>query len=428
MDPVTAIAVGSVAVGAVTGIANYFQAEKARKASNKKLDEIKALYDKIKPPNYNVDITDPPELHEYELQKPMYRKWLEKTKYDMSTIKRMGKFVPQYAEFIKEDAPELIKENKTTKRGRDAQIKALDEFERVADSNDDPRFRMLVDRAKRRAQSEAQSRGKSLQSQYARRGMLGSGIQLASEIGSNAEAMDRLADTEQQAAADLYRNRLEALATGADLGARIRRDDQDLQSRNNSLINSFNQRMSARRQALADRRANVSNDAAMMNLREDQRLEELNRRRFDELKSRARAEDERGLARSDRLADLEYNRGMSERDYQNKIREFKARWKEDQRDKKNNMMSRSYQDQLSRAAGSAGMMNARRERDLQASRDRMDRNTAFGDVAVKAADLYARSGRGGRRGSNDDYYYDDDEYDYERRRRKQPYTSGIIHA
>lgn len=383
----SAVAIGLGSQAAAT-LASIYQQNKANKASKAKLKEIGELYDSVVPPDYDLSITDPPELIAQEIQKPKYRKWLARTRFNPEQIKKMGTYAPEVAKLIREDAPELIKETHTTRRGRRAQESALEGFDRVAKSRDDPEFRLLVDRAKRRAQSEAQSRGKTIQSQMARRGMSGSGLELAAQMGASATAMDRMAQVEQEAAANAYRNRLEALARGADLGGRMRREDQDVQSRNNALINSFNQRMSARRQDLEMKRVDDRNRAQEMNLGERQRLHELNRSREDRIAREHRAQDERGLAREDRLKDTDYRRRAMERDHQNKLRMYNAEWAERQRNRRDDLTNRMHRDRMEITHGKAGRMDAARRDDLDAADRRSARYFGSADAVSDGVGLY----------------------------------------
>ena len=359
MALLAAAAIGSLALGAISGLASMYAAEKARGAAQKRLDQIEALFNRIKPPKYDLSIEEPPQMHIENLEKN-FAKELPKTKFDERLIQQVGKYMPQFPEMVKEEAPQLLKETKHTKRGREAQEKALSEFERIAESSSDPRFRMLVERAKKRAQSEAQSRGETLKTSMARRGISGSGLELAANIGSSAEAMDRMGEMEMQAAADAYRHRLEALARGADIGRSI--SDQDLakQRYNLDTINAFNRRMSEREQRLNELRAAGLNQAQLRNLSEKQRLHELNRRRGDIIAGVKGQEARADVRRADELKRWGYGQRMANRDRANMLRR------------------QIYEDQLSRARGMAGLSDTRNKYDYQAARDK---GAAWGGMA-----------------------------------------------
>lgn len=363
-----ALAIGTLALSAISGIAGYFQAEKARKASKERLDKIEALFNRIKPPGYDLSIEAPPEMHKLNLEKN-FASELPKTKFDKKLITAVGQYLPQFPKMVKEEAPQLLKETETTKKGKEAQEKALKEFQRIADQTNDPKFRLLVERAKKRAQSEAQSRGETLKTQMARRGLAGSGLEIASNIGSNAEAMDRLADIEMQAAADAYRNRLEALARGSEIGRSLSQQDLEKQRYNLDLINQFNRRMSDREQRLEEMRAAGMNEAQLRNLGERQRLSELNRRRADTIASREAEEARADVNRSDRLKMWSYGQRMANRDRANMLRR------------------QMYEDELSRARGMAGLADTRNQYDFAAARDKINAFNSMADAGSKGLSL-----------------------------------------
>jgi hypothetical protein len=58
------VAGAAVAGGAqiLSSIAQYYQSEKNAKATSEKLEEIKALFNGIKPPDYDFSVQDPPNL------------------------------------------------------------------------------------------------------------------------------------------------------------------------------------------------------------------------------------------------------------------------------------------------------------------------------------------------------------------------------
>lgn len=362
----------ALGIGAVTGIAQYYQAEKARKASQQRLDKIEALFRKLVPPNYDLSIEAPPEMHTENLEKN-FAKELPKTKFDKSLIKQVGEFLPDFPKLVKEEAPQLLKETKITKEDAERQREAIKEFDRIAKSETDPRFRLLVERAKKRAQSEAQSRGETIKTNMARRGISGSGLEMAAQLGSSASAMDRLADIEMQAAADAYKNRLEALATGSDLSAKLANRDMDKQRYNLDLINKFNERMSERSQKLEDRRSELQNEANIKNLRERQRLEELNRSRGDVIAGREAEEARMDVNRADKIKEWTYRQRLAERDRLNKLRR------------------QQYEDQLSQFRGMAGLEDARRTSEEQSSRDKISAIGTLGDTAGKLSMLGARA-------------------------------------
>jgi len=320
-------------------LAEDYSGAAARGASAEELARMAAIFEKIKPPEYDLSISAPPKLHEERLQSPKFSGKLDHTNYEMSKLKPeeykvIGKYSPEIPKFIKEEAPKLIEQSEGMKKGREAQMNALRRLTEVGSGEFDPQYQEMVSKASRAAQNEAQSRGASLIQDFARRGQGGSGISLAAQIGSNAKSMDSIAEANQSAASESYRNRLNALVSGAELGGRISGEDIELQQRNNDLINSFNQRMASGRQRWENDQAGALNEAQRYNLGVGQRIsdtnvgnrneaEMYNRRRMDEIARERRGESVSERDREDRLAQILYERDREERDYYNRIQQAK---------------------------------------------------------------------------------------------------------
>ena len=291
---------------------------------------------------------------------------------------------------IREVDPTILKETETTRKGKGAQEKTLEEYAKIADSgySGDPRFRALVERAKRRAQGEAQSRGQSLSQQMARRGLGGSGIEMASQLASNAAAMDRLADTEMDAASSAYEQRLNALAGGATLGRQMSQDDLNMQKSNLDIINDFNRRMSEREMRLAEEKTREQNLAQRENLKSEQDLAKYNVERQDEI-ARTRAEEDRmETSRQDRLGMWDFQRRAAERDRADRIAQEKANWSRSEREYQNRIKDRKYENELSQARGKAGLEDRRSAMERSNLRDRQAAIGAVGETMMRGAQLY----------------------------------------
>lgn len=381
-------------VMAVASLAQLYQSEKARGASDARLREIQALYDKIKPPNYDLSIMAPPELHaeavtKPEFSDPMTAPRFDQTKLKPEDMKLVGKYIPEVAPYIAEEAPHLVERSATGKTALDAQMKALQRYTDIGNSGSDPVFEAQQATAARRAQTEAQSRQASILQDFARRGQAGSGLNLAAQIGGTADAMDREAAAGQQGAADAYTRRLQALSAGAGLAGDIGRDDVSLQSKNAGLINDFNERTSRNRQAWEQSRAGALSDAGRFNTQMAQGLSNANvearnaasvreRNRGDELtKYGARFnQDERD--RSDALAKWGYGADVSQRNYANDVAMQQAQWNRGERNNFNDLESRKYNDNLQKTGLQSGVLHQIDQSSLQRTQDR---NAAIGGVA-----------------------------------------------
>ena len=339
MEPITgALVIGGAQL--VAGLMGLWQAEKARGAEESRLREIEELFNTIKPPEYKFKIQDPPELVNNLVDDKRFNAALN------------ARYTPQVAQLIEEKAPELLKETPESKVGLDAQKRALEEYQRISEGQEDPRFKLLVDRAKKSAQGQAQSRQDSLMQSMARRGLGGSGIDLAAQIGSSAESMDRLADVEQQAASDAYRNRLDALSQGATLGRNMRTDEMSMQEKNLNLINDFNKRNSLNRQTWENQRANTANEGQAKNIGLDQ---------------------------------WKYGAGEANQARNNIIAQGKAEWMRGERGAEEDARQRDYDNKLRKAALSKGLSAERGANDMSATRDRITAGGGLMDALAKTA-------------------------------------------
>jgi hypothetical protein len=176
-------------------------------------------------------------MHQETLQMPQFGSMEAAPKWDMKKLeprelKLMEKFTPQIAPMVYEENPTLIKKSEDMKMGAAAEKKALRRFMDVGEGDFDPIYQQRVKEARDRAQAEAQSRSDSITQDFARRGIGGSGMELAAKMGGASQAMDRNAQMGMQAEAQAYQNQMQALAQGAQLGGQIQDRDISMQGRN----------------------------------------------------------------------------------------------------------------------------------------------------------------------------------------------------
>lgn len=383
-------------VMAAASLATLYSSEQARGASAARLKELEQLYAKIKPPNYDLSIQDPPELHAQEVKKPEFSNPMTAPKFDQSKLrpedmKLVGKYIPEIAPYVAEQAPQLVERSAGGKSALDAQMKALQKYTQISESGSDPIFEAQQAKAARQAQTEAQSRQASILQDFARRGQSGSGLSLAAQIGGTADAMDREAMAGQQSAADAYTRRLQALAAGSGLAGDIGRDDVSLQSRNAGIINDFNDRTSTRRQAWEQSRAGALSDAGRFNTTMAQNLSNANvearnasavreRNRGDEL-SKYGADFARGERdRIDANQKWGYGADVAQRNYGNDIAQARANWEKGQRDTHNKLLGQVYNDQLGQAGIKSGLSHQMDQQNIQSTQDRNSAISGLGQT------------------------------------------------
>ena len=240
-------------IAAASALAQWLNSESARKATREERKRIEDLYNRIQQPDFKPEDIRP---EDFEV---------------------VGQYVPQVADFIAEQAPEIIGVSPDMERGRAAQLDALEQLRGVARAERDPALMAMLEQASQQAQAEAQSRQQSALMGAARRGQLDSTGALVAQLQGGESAMDRMAEHGRQAAIEAYRNRQAAMRGAADLGGQIFQQDVGLRGRNVDIINQFNQRATQRAQQYGQYRADTANEAMRQNLREKQRIADANR-------------------------------------------------------------------------------------------------------------------------------------------------------
>ena len=264
----------AVAVGAqaVSGIMQYYQAEKARGANAKRLREIEAMFAKIVPPELDISIYDDPRIAE-SIPEPL----LDFSAITPKEFKSVGQFVPEVASYVAETNPQLVEATAAATKGRETQLEALSRYREIASQGGmDPMLASKLAIASDKARADAASSQQAILQDAQRRGMFGSGLQMQSQMNRTAEDMRRQAIESQMAAAEAYRNQMDAMARGAALGGDIRGSEMSEQARNADIINAFNERTSRRYQDYLQARADMTNRANLRNLDEQQRIADQN--------------------------------------------------------------------------------------------------------------------------------------------------------
>lgn len=402
MDPITIMA----GVSVISSLAQLYQSEKARGAEQSRLKDIQKLYDAVTPPDYDMSIMAPPEMHTEALQKPQFSGPMNAPSFDMTKLapeaqKMLQKYLPQLTPYMPEEAVQVIQKTEDMKTGRQAQLAALRRMQAIGDGEFDPEYAQKVQDAARSAQGEAQSRQASIMQDFARRGIAGSGLNLAAQMGAAAQSMDRSAMVNQQAATDAYRNRLNALMSGANLGGQISQEDMNFQARNTDIINAFNERVSRNRQNLASQNTAMMNDADRYNVGmaqgiEGQNVDARNRAamsdqaRMDNLVKYGASFAEGERDRADRNAQFNYGADRDERNYSNTLAQSQANWNASERDRLNKLRAAQYQDKIDASGMKAGVMRERSAADISGAQDRNAAIQGLANAGMSGA-MYAQS-------------------------------------
>lgn len=362
MEPLTIGLAAMAGAQVVSGIMQYYQAEKARKASSKRLKEIEAMFDRIVPPGYDLKVWDDPKLVA-TIPEPEFN--LDKITPEL--YESVGQYVPQVADYVAEARPELVKASDEAKKGRDAQMEALERYRDIARGGLDPVLAQKLSEASRRAQMEAQSRQASILQDANRRGQAGSLMTMAAQMQGGSDAMERAALESQLAAAESYRNQLRALDQSAALGGQIRQSEMAEAARNADIINSFNQRTSQRYQQYAQMRADMANQANLRNLDERQRIADAN----VQLKNAAQQE---WVNRQNALKQQQYMNARQTRQDRIDVEKYK-----------NSLLQQMYQNEMDRARGKAGIAGQQIDYLRQDAQDRNQMIQGLGNTVGNVA-------------------------------------------
>lgn len=343
------MSVGALAAGAgisvLGGIAQYYQSEKARNANQAELNEIKRMFDAIKPPEYDVSIIDPPDYITEAVPEPAIN-------YSALTPKQFEKirdFSPEIADYVQEKAPTLVEKTSQGKEGRNAQIEALRAMiERAKSTGPDPLLQGQLDIASEQGQRDAQSRQQSLMQDAQRRGQFGSGLQFAAQLSGGEDQLQRQAALQREAAMEAYRQKIDAMRDSATLGGNISAQDFSEQGRNADIINDFNMRTSKDANMYNQYKAGLLNDAQKYNLGVAQGAADKNVQSANDFSKYNR--EMFNQAQSD-----QYNRAVQERATQNSIRGQQYQDKTGSQDRANDLKARIYGDQMNQARAKAGL-------------------------------------------------------------------------
>ena len=376
-----AIVTAMVAVAAVSAVMQAYQAEKARGASAAELDRIEKLFDSIVPPNFDVRVYDDPKL-----AADIPPAALNTERIDPELFKSVGQFIPEVAQFVEETSPELVQASGAAKQGRQAQLDALERYKQIASGEFDPQLAQKLSSASQIARRDAQGQRDAIQQDSQRKGRLGSGIDIASQLSASGDAMTRESQAGQLAAAESYRNQLSALSNSANLGGNIRNSEMNEEARNVGIINDFNERTSRNYQQYLTSRSDASNQAQRYNLGRDQSIADAN----------TKANNAANIDQRNMYNDAAVKRQQSARDNQNR--------RIDIQQQKDKLKQQMYDNLLEKARGKSGLASARVDNINQSAADR-NRAVAGVSNAAQAGILY-----NDKHDKPDKYSYNDDDY------------------
>lgn len=372
MEPLTATA----AIAVASSLAQAWQSEKARGANQRELDRIKKIFESIVPPEYDISINDPPDY----IQKALPPAALDFSRITPEDFKVVGVYAPQAAQYVAEQAPQLLQGSAAQKEGFGAQRDALRQYQQLA-KGEDPEFKIKMAEAARNAQAAAQSRSATTLQDAQRRGMAGSGLSFAAMLQGNSDAMQMGAQQSQNAAIEAYRNKLAAIREAGSMGRQLSQDETAREQYNVGVTNDFNQRTSKAYRDYLNQKAAMENNARLLNLQNEQNISNAN------VDARNSAQ-EFNLNNRNKLAQQSYENERSERNYQNQMRENLAKWSASEKNRQNDLARQKYDDQMRRASGMAGI--GREQQNMNTQRA-LDYNNMIQSVGAAGAGYFQQS-------------------------------------
>jgi hypothetical protein len=151
---------------------------------------------------------------------------------------------------------------------------ALEQLTGISQTGLMPGEEAALRQARRGAAAESQAKSAQLLDEFARRGMGGSGAELAARLQAGQAGSERLGEESDRLMQMAQQRALEAIGQSSGLAGNIRQQSFGEQSdvaRAKDVINQFN---TQNRQSVQQRNINASNTAALRNLQEKQRIGE----------------------------------------------------------------------------------------------------------------------------------------------------------
>lgn len=374
---------GAVGVQALSGLAQYYQNQKAMKASEKRLREIEEAFNNIAPPNFDMSIMDAPELIMERVDAP---------EFDMSNLrpqdyKVLKEFSPEIAEYVKQEAPQVVRDTAEGKEGRDAQLSALRKLKSTGESGFDPMLQNRLDEASRESQIASQSRQESVLQDAQRRGQMGSGTMLAAQLQGGSDAMLGAAEQSRGEADSAYRNQLQALRDSANLGGDVRREELGLQETNADIINKFNQMASTNYQNYLNKQAQARNEGNIFNIEQGQNIANKNVSQNNEAVMADRA-------RRDALQKYSSEFRQGERGNINNMIMNKYNVKRSERDNQNELQQKMFNNRMDKQKGASGIAGDRIDLGTQQSKNQNQMYQSMGDVTSTGLQTYGQQQQG----------------------------------
>lgn len=247
MEPLTTALVVAGGAQVLSGVMQWLGSRQAQRASSRERQRMIELAEKLQLPNFDLTQISPEE-------------------YDV-----LWNYVPEVIPVVDEVAPTQVKmQSAAAQEAIGAQRDVLGQLLQAAREGEDPISRLELLKGQLVAGQEARGAQENALSEMRRRGLgADSGVALQMQMGNQANALNRLALSGAQNAADRFQARQGALRDAGSLAGSMRASEFDQERTNAGIVNAWNERLARNRQNIAAQNVNARNDAAMK--REDMR-------------------------------------------------------------------------------------------------------------------------------------------------------------
>lgn len=233
----------AAAAAVVGGLVTAYEKAQANGASANELAALKQMIAQAREPNFNTADFTP---EQYQV---------------------VSQYNPEVAAYVAEQNPTLVTgQTAEAKAGGQARLDALSRYQQLSNDGTDVQSKLLQQEAARTAAANNQGMQGQIQDNMARRGMAGSGNELALALSAQQQAGQTGALVGQKNAQSAYNTRLDALAQAGRLGGDIQNDANSLEGKNAGITNAFNERTTAARQSYNNNAAQTRNLGQLTNL------------------------------------------------------------------------------------------------------------------------------------------------------------------
>ena len=220
MEPMTIALLTSAGVQLASSLAQWYNSEQGKKATQEERAKVDALINNLQMPNFDIRDLQP---EDYQV---------------------IARYEPRFVRLVKEAEPKLLEKTGEARQARSSQMDVLGQLRELARTGEDPLTALAKVKAMRETGRASQAQQQSMDALLQRRGLgLDSGTALAMSNAANAQALDRMGMMGMQDAADAYNRRAQAMGNQASLAGNIFNAEMDQEGRNVNTINAFNQRM-----------------------------------------------------------------------------------------------------------------------------------------------------------------------------------------